>query len=51
MQVRIDPDIASHVRKSTQAHRRIFKRRKSYAEYVNEMLRSAWEKIEFLKKP
>lgn len=39
MQIRLDPDNANYVERNAKAHRRIFKRRKSYAAIVNEMLR------------
>lgn len=41
MQVRLDPDIAKLVKRSADAHRRIFKRRRSYATHVNLLLRVA----------
>lgn len=39
MQIRLDPDNANYVERNSKAHKRIFKRRKSYAAIVNEMLR------------
>lgn len=39
MFVRLDSQNADYVKRNAKAHRRIFKRRKSYAAIVNEMLR------------
>lgn len=44
MQIRLDPDIADKIRREASAHRRIFKRRKSYAEIVNKALRDLFGK-------
>lgn len=45
MQVRLDPDIARTVKRNTDAHKRVFKRRKSYAEFVNERLRDLFKRM------
>jgi len=45
MQVRLDPDIAKTVKRNTDAHRRVFKRRKSYTEFVNERLRDLFKRL------
>lgn len=45
MQVRLDPDIAKLVKRNADAHRRVFKRRRSYSAVVNEMLRERPTKV------
>lgn len=42
MMVRVDNDIAKIIRQSASAHRRAFKRRKSFATLANEAMRSAF---------
>lgn len=39
MQVRLDPDIAKKVKRNTQAHHVMFKRRRPFSAEVNLMLR------------
>ena len=39
VQIRIDPDIAETLRRDAKAHFRVFKRKKSFAATVNEILR------------
>jgi len=39
MHVRLDADIARIIKRNADAHRRLFKRRKSYATIVNTLLR------------
>jgi len=46
VQIRLDPENARLVRRNAQAHRRIFKRRKSYAALVNEALRDLFKNQE-----
>lgn len=41
MQVRLDPDIAKLVKRSADAHQRVFKRRRSFSAHVNLLLRDA----------
>lgn len=45
VQVRLDPDIARTVKRNTDAHRKVFKRRKSYTEFVNERLRDLFKRM------
>lgn len=45
MQVRLDLDIARTVKRNTDAHKRVFKRRKSYTEFVNERLRDLFKRM------
>lgn len=44
MQIRLDDDIARAVKREADAHRRLFKRRKSYAAVANEKLRELFIK-------
>lgn len=44
MQIRLDPDIARTIKRNADAHRHLFKRRKSYAAFVNEELRNVFSK-------
>lgn len=41
VQIRLDKDLAKIVKRNALAHRRIFKRPKSYASVVNEALRDS----------
>lgn len=43
MQIRLDPDNARDIKRNALAHRRLFKRRKSYAAFVNEALRDLFK--------
>lgn len=43
VQVRIHPDLADIVRRNVKAHKRVFKRNKSAAAFVNERLRDVFK--------
>ena len=47
VQIRIDPDIAETLRRDAKAHFRVFKRKKSFAATVNEILREGLAKLHF----
>lgn len=44
MQIRLDPPNAAAVRKEALAHRRVFKRKRSFSDVVNRLLFMAFDK-------